>query len=148
MNEDQPKASVLHRIGNFFSLHDDDELEETEELEPQRPRRNVLAFSRTLRRGQTEVSIFAPRSFGDVTEIADALRNREVVIVNMLGADRSLLQRVVDFASGVAYTLDGRIQKLAEGMFLIVPPGVAVNSQGIRDSLAADGMFEFLQNRG
>jgi FtsZ-interacting cell division protein YlmF len=147
MNEDQPKASVLHRIGSFFSLHDD-ELEETEELEPQRPRRNVLAFSRTLRRGQNEVSIFAPRTFSDVTEIADALRNREVVIVNLLGADRSLLQRVVDFASGVAYTLDGRIQKLAEGMFLIVPPGVAVNSQGIRDSLAADGMFEFLQNRG
>ena len=147
MNEDQPKASVLHRIGNFFSLHDD-ELEEIEELEPQRPRRNVLSFSGASRRGQSEVSIFAPRTFGDVTEIADALRNREVVIVNLLGADRSLLQRVVDFASGVAYTLDGRIQKLAEGMFLIVPPGVAVNSQGIRDSLAADGMFEFLQNRG
>jgi cell division inhibitor SepF len=147
MNDDQPKASVLHRIGNFFSLHDD-ELEETEELEPQRPRRNVLAFSGASRRGQNEVSIFAPRNFSDVTEIADALRNREVVIVNLLGADRSLLQRVVDFASGVAYTLDGRIQKLAEGMFLIVPPGVAVNSQGIRDSLAADGMFEFLQNRG
>lgn len=147
MNEDQPKASVLHRIGNFFSLHDD-EPEEIEELEPQRPRRNVLAFSGMSRRGQSEVSIFAPRNFGDVTEIADALRNRQVVIVNLLGADRSLLQRVVDFTSGVAYTLDGRIQKLAEGMFLIVPPGVAVNSQGIRDSLAADGMFEFLQNRG
>ncbi|HTV72789.1 MAG TPA: cell division protein SepF [Candidatus Acidoferrales bacterium] len=149
MNDNQPKASVLHRIGNFFSLHDDEEFEEVEEVEQQpRPRRNVLAFSSSPRRGQNEVSIFGPRTFGDVTEIADAVRNRQVVIVNLLGADRSLLQRVVDFASGVAYTLDGRIQKLAEGMFLIVPPGVAVNSQGIRDSLAADGMFEFLQNRG
>ena len=81
-------------------------------------------------------------------EIADALRNRQVVFVNLQGADRALLQRVLDFTSGVAYTIDGRIQKIADGMFLIVPPGVAVNAQGVRETLAADGMFEFLQNRG
>jgi cell division inhibitor SepF len=51
-----------------------------------------------------------------------------VAIVNLQGADRTLLQRVVDFTSGVAYTIEGRIQKLAEAIYLVVPAGVAVNS--------------------
>jgi cell division inhibitor SepF len=94
------------------------------------------------------VSVYAPRAFADVTEIADALRNRQVVIVNLQNADRSLLQRVVDFTSGVAYTIDGKIQKLAEAIYLVVPAGVSVNAQGLRDSMAADGSLDFLSNRG
>ena len=85
--------------------------------------------------------MFAPRSFADVTEIADALRSRQVVIVNVQGADRNLLQRVVDFTSGVAYTIDGRIQKLAEAIYLVVPAGVNVNSAGVREQLDNDGML-------
>jgi cell division inhibitor SepF len=151
-HEEQQKISVFHRIGNFFSLHDDDDEEETggQELESARQRPNVVAFSSSshARRGYGEVSVFVPRTFSDVPEIADALRNRQVVFVNLQGADRALLQRVLDFTSGVAYTIEGRIQKIADGMFLIVPPGVAVNAQGVRETLSADGMFEFLQNRG
>jgi cell division inhibitor SepF len=151
IEERQSKVGVLHRIGSFFSLHDDEEEEDgVEELESRRQRRNVVAFSaaHVSRRGGAEVSVFAPRTFADVPEIADALRDRQVVFVNLQGADRTLLQRVLDFTSGVAYTIDGRIQKIADGMFLVVPPGVAVNAQGMRETLAADGMFEFLQNRG
>jgi cell division inhibitor SepF len=140
--------SVLQRIGAFFSLRDEDE-EYFETPEPEPPRRNVVAFAaRDGRRSSgAEVSVFVPHAFADVTEIADSLRSRQVVIVNLQGADRGLLQRVVDFCSGVAYTIDGRIQKLAEAMYLVVPPGVAVNAQGIRESLGADPL-DFLTNRG
>ena len=93
-------------------------------------------------------SVYAPKSFTEVTELADALRNKQVVIVNMQSADRVLLQRVIDFTSGVAYTLDGRIQKLAESIFLVVPAGVTVNAQGLRESLGGDSMIDFMSNRG
>jgi cell division inhibitor SepF len=69
------------------------------------------------------------------------------VILNLQSVDRALLQRIVDFTSGVAYTLDGKIQKLADAMYLVVPPGIAVNSDGIRATLADDPSFSFL-NRG
>jgi cell division inhibitor SepF len=145
------KVGVLHKIGSFFSLHEDEEDgdEGFEEQSPA-PKRNVVAFSAREKRAgaQGEVSLFAPRSFGDVTVIADALRSREVVIVNLQGVDRGLLQRVVDFTSGVAYTLDGKIQKLADAMYLVVPPGTTVNSDGIRETLAADPSFDFMTNRG
>ena len=140
--------SVFQRIGAFFSLQDEEE-DAFDSTEPELPRRNVVAFAaRDGRRTGAEVSVFVPHAFADVTEIADALRMRQVVIVNLQGADRGLLQRVVDFCSGVAYTLDGRIQKLAEAMYLVVPPGVAVNAQGIREQLGADPTLDFLTNRG
>jgi cell division inhibitor SepF len=144
-NEDRRggKMGVLHTIGSFFALGEDDESAYYEE-ESAPVRRNVVAFSaREGRRSGSEVAVFAPRSFGDVTEIADALRGNRVVIVNLQGMERGLLQRIVDFTSGVAYTLEGKIQKLAEAMYLVVPAGVAVNSQGLRDTLGRDGTLDF-----
>jgi cell division inhibitor SepF len=145
------KVSVLHKIGSFFSLHEDEELDDSfeDDAPAPAPKRNVVAFSAREKRsgaayGAGEVSLFAPRSFGDVTVIADALRARQVVIVNLQGVDRALLQRVVDFTSGVAYTLDGKIQKLADAMYLVVPPGTPVNSDGIKETLAADPSFDFM----
>jgi len=142
------RVSVLHRIGSFFSLHEEDEEPDYYEDDAATPKRNVVAFAGRERRATGgQVSLFAPRTFGDVTHIADALRARQVVIVNLQGVDRGLLQRVVDFTSGVAYTLDGKIQKLADAMYLVVPPGTHVNSEGIRETLAADPSFDFM-NRG
>jgi cell division inhibitor SepF len=146
------RVSVLHKIGSFFALHEDEDFEDVEEAAPGAapPRRNVLAFStREKRSGSAgEVSLFAPRSFADVTTVADALRARAVVIVNLQGVDRGLLQRIVDFTSGVAYTLDGKIQKLADAIYLVVPPGTPVNSDGIKETLASDPSFDFMTQRG
>jgi cell division inhibitor SepF len=135
--------SVLGKIGSFFSIHDEDGYEDEAA-----PASRVVPLSNAGRRQGTEVSVYIPRSFSDVVEIADALRGRQVVIVNLQNADRTLLQRVVDFTSGVAYTLDGKIQKLAEAIYLVVPAGVTINAAGLRDAMAADGTLDFMANRG
>jgi cell division inhibitor SepF len=134
--------SMFARIGSWFTVQDeeDDELYGQDEVGG---KRNVVPIGDVSRRAGGSVAVFAPRSFGDVTEIADALRARQVVIVNVQGADRNLLQRVVDFTSGVAYTIDGRIQKLAEAIYLVVPSGVNVNSAGVREQLDNDGILGF-----
>jgi cell division inhibitor SepF len=138
--------SMFEKIGSFFSIRDDEEFFNEEQGAYAR----VVPLSNASRRAAagTEVSLYAPRTFGDVVEIADALRTRQVVIVNLQNADRTLLQRVVDFTSGVAYTLDGKIQKLAEAIYLVVPAGVTVNAAGLRDAMAADGTLDFMANRG
>ena len=137
-------SSMFTKIGSFFSIRDEDE----DDLFEESGARNVVPLSQAGRRGGTEVSVYAPRNFSDVTEIADALRNRQVVIVNLQNADRALLQRVVDFTSGVAYTIDGKIQKLAEAIYLVVPAGIVVNSAGLKDSMMGDGMLDFMNTRG
>lgn len=136
--------SVFSKIGSFFSIRDDEE--ELYDDEPAASTR-VVPIGNAPRRGGTEVSVYSPRAYQDVVEIADSLRNRQVVIVNLQNADRALLQRVVDFTSGVAYTIDGKIQKLAEAIYLVVPAGVVVNAAGLRDSMMADGTLDFMSNR-
>ncbi len=135
---------MFSRIGSFFSISDDEEeLYEDESA----PGARVVPLSNAGRRGGPQVSVYSPRSYQDVVEIANSLRSRQVVIVNLQNADRTLLQRVVDFTSGVAYTIDGKIQKLAESIYLVVPAGVSVNAAGLRDSMIADGTFDFMANR-
>lgn len=133
--------SMFAKIGSWFAIHDE---EEEAEFYPEDPaaRRNVVPLTEAGRRVGTSVAVFAPRTFADVTDIADALRGRQVAIVNLQGADRTLLQRVVDFTSGVAYTIDGRIQKLAESIYLIVPAGVQVNSANLREQIDNDGLLD------
>jgi cell division inhibitor SepF len=137
--------SMFGKIGSFFSIRDEDE--ELYDDEPAQPSR-VVPLTHAGRRGGTEVSVYSPRGFQDVVEIADALRNRQVVIVNLQNADRALLQRVVDFTSGVAYTIDGKVQKLAEAIYLIVPAGVVINAAGLRESMVGDGSLDFMSGRG
>jgi cell division inhibitor SepF len=135
-------VSVFSKIGSFFSIRDDEEEFYSDEVSAR-----VVPLSSAGRRGGTQVSVYSPRSYQDVVEIADSLRNRQVVIVNLQNADRTLLQRVVDFTSGVAYTIDGKIQKLAESIYLVVPAGIVVNAAGLRESMMADGTFDFMANR-
>jgi len=135
-------VSMFSKIGSFFSIRDDDEEYYSDEVSAR-----VVPLSSAGRRGGTQVSVYSPRSYQDVVEIADSLRNRQVVIVNLQNADRTLLQRVVDFTSGVAYTIDGKIQKLAESIYLVVPAGIIVNAAGLRESMMADGTFDFMANR-
>ena len=138
--------SVFSKIGSFFSIRDDEEDVYDDEPAPAGGRVVPLAHPR---RGGTEVSVYSPRTYQDVVEIADSLRNRQVVIINLQNADRTLLQRVVDFTSGVAYTIDGKIQKLAEAIYLVVPAGVVVNAAGLRDSmLGNDTTLDFMSTRG
>jgi filamentous hemagglutinin family protein len=135
-------VSMFSKIGSFFSIRDDDDPYE-EEADGR-----VVPISQAGRRGGTEVSGYSPRAFQDVMEVANSLRNRQVVIVNLQNADRALLQRVVDFTSGVAYTIDGKMQKLAEAIYLIVPSGIVVNAAGLRESMMADGTLDFVSGRG
>ncbi|MFN2460967.1 MAG: cell division protein SepF [Candidatus Velthaea sp.] len=134
--------SMFAKLGSWFTIHDEDE-EESYEHEVPGSKRNVVPIGEGARRAVGgSVAVFAPRGFADVTEIADSLRGRHVVIINLQGADRTLLQRVVDFTSGVAYTIDGRIQKLAEAIYLVVPAGVTVSAAGIREQLDTDGLVD------
>lgn len=126
---------MFEKIGAFFSLRDDEAEEPYEPEDSGSPR--IISLSKGRRRETVEVGLFSPRGFQDVVGIADALRSRHVVVVNLQNADRGLLQRVVDFMSGVAYTIDGKIQKLAEAIYLIVPAGVVVNAEGMRDAMMA-----------
>ena len=68
-----------------------------------------------------EVVLFRPGSFNDTSKAADDLRNRKAVIVNMENVDKAMARRVVDFLSGCAYAVDGKVKKVAQSTYLFCP---------------------------
>ena len=72
------------------------------------------------------VVLFRPTSFNEATKAADDLRARKAVIVNMENVEPSMARRVVDFLSGCAYALDGKVKKIAVATYLFCPQSMDV----------------------
>ena len=72
------------------------------------------------------VVLFRPTKYGECTKAADDLRARKAVIVNMEDVDASTACRVVDFLSGCAYALDGKVRKIASDTYLFCPQSMDV----------------------
>jgi cell division inhibitor SepF len=125
-------------IVNFMGFKDADEYEDDLFDDEGKPKVVPISDAKGARR--VGVSVFHPRQYDEVSDIADNLRARLLVVVNLVGADRALSQRVIDFLSGVVYTLDGKMQRLSEGIFLFVPSNVQINAK--EPEMAVGGSYE------
>ncbi len=89
---------------------------------------------------QLQVVLARPDRFEQAAELADHLREKRAVVVNMEAADKDLTRRVVDFLSGCAYALDGRVKKVAVSTFLATPYNVDIVGD-IIDELENSGLY-------
>lgn len=81
---------------------------------------------------RTKPLAIVPESFGDAKTIADEFQRSVPVIMNLQGLDRELARRLIDFASGVCYSLDGSMDKIASQVFLLTPKSVEVSDEDMR----------------
>ena len=86
------------------------------------------------------VHVVAPTQFGDARHIADRLMANQPVIVNLQVADRELMRRMIDFCSGVTYALNGKMERVADKVFLVTPSNVKVSAEE-RQRLQDDGLL-------
>jgi len=86
------------------------------------------------------VHVVAPMQFGDARQIADRLMGNQPVIVNLQVADRELMRRMIDFCSGVAYALNGKMERVADKVFLVTPSNVKVSAEE-RQRLQENGLL-------
>jgi cell division inhibitor SepF len=118
-----------------------DRFEEEEEEEIQTPptvrritrypdleRARRTASLRSVSPPQVRVHIIEPRNFNDCQLIADKFKANIPVIINLQLSDAELSKRLIDFASGLTYALDGGMQKIAEKVFLLTPSNVEVSA--------------------
>jgi cell division inhibitor SepF len=75
------------------------------------------------------VHLVVPRGFNDAQQIADHFKQGIPVILNLQGVDSELSKRLVDFASGLTYALDGGMQRVADKVFLLTPQHVEVSAE-------------------
>ncbi|HET8738714.1 MAG TPA: cell division protein SepF, partial [Acidimicrobiia bacterium] len=79
--------------------------------------------------------------FSDARMLADRVRERVPVVLDMRGSDAELMRRVVDFSSGLIYALDGSMRRVGNGLVLVLPPRVTL-SRDEKRRLATLGAYE------
>ena len=143
---------------------DEDELdEEEEELDPppardrEEPRRR-REFSEPPRRPaapppaaggkvvnihattQLQVVLVKPERYDNASEVADHLRDKRTVVLNLEKTDKNVARRLLDFLSGVAYAQDGKIKKVALNTYIVTPYNVDIMGDLI-DELENSGVY-------
>jgi cell division inhibitor SepF len=81
------------------------------------------------RGGADRVHFVAPKNFNEVQEVGDNFKNGIPVILNLQNTDHDLSKRLIDFASGLTYALDGGMQRIADKVFLLTPRNVEVSAE-------------------
>jgi cell division inhibitor SepF len=87
------------------------------------------------------VHLVLPRSFNDAQQIADKFKHGIPVILNLQSADAELSKRLIDFASGLTYALDGGMQRVADKVFLLTPRNVEVSAEQRAQLLERGGFY-------
>jgi cell division inhibitor SepF len=144
----------------YLGLAEEDEYDEfayEEPQEPERERDRDRGVRRLAEAGTPEgrdavvramptpptarFHLVQPSAFNDAQELGDKFRDGFSVIMNLQGTSSELAQRLIDFASGLAYGLGGSMKPVADKVFLITPEGVQVSAEERRRFLEERGFF-------
>ncbi len=90
--------------------------------------------------GDVRVHLVVPKSFNDAQQIADKFKDSIPVILNLQGTEVDLSKRLIDFASGLTYALDGGMQRIADKVFMLTPRNVEISAEE-RARLIEKGFF-------
>jgi cell division inhibitor SepF len=122
------EANVRRLPTSRRSRHDEiDDIFADDDLAPR-------SRTRTLRPVDDEdddvqVHLVIPRNFNDAQQVADQFKRKVPVILNLQTTDHELSKRLIDFASGLTYAMDGGMQRIAEKVFLLTPRNVEVSAE-------------------
>ncbi|MBP1992781.1 cell division protein SepF [Paenibacillus eucommiae] len=128
---------VMNKFMNFLGLQEEEEIierervvEGTEEAETnpyeQRSKNKANVVSIHSQKN-SRVILSEPRSYDETQDIADHLRARRAVVVNLQRVRPDIAIRIVDFLSGTVYALNGSISKLGPNIFLCTPDTVDIH---------------------
>jgi cell division inhibitor SepF len=132
---DRPNVRRLRRRRDEFDeiFADDDE--------PRGGRSTtVLKSVGTRGNGDVRVHLVIPKSFNDAQQIADKFKDSIPVILNLQASETDLSKRLIDFASGLTYALDGGMQRIADKVFMLTPRNVEISAEE-RARLIEKGFF-------
>lgn len=143
-------AKMLNKVLNFVGWETEDENDEVLETKDDMYEHDFLYDSPTKKQQGKVVNLHTashfkmvvvhPESFDDAQGICDHLKAKKPVVVNLEDVDKEEARRVVDFLSGSVYALDGNIQKVSTGIFIIAPNNVDIMGD-FKDEFRNKGVF-------
>ncbi len=131
------------KLLNAMGIPTEEEYEEVEEAvyesepTPAAKRGKVVNINATT---QFRVVVIQPENFDEAKEIADHLKERKPVVINLELMDKDSAQKIFDFLNGAIYALGGSVQKVATNIYLIAPYNVTIMGD-FRDELKNKGLL-------
>ena len=89
---------------------------------------------------QLSVVLVKPEKYENAAEVADHLKDKRTVVLNLEQTNRDIARRLLDFLSGVAYANEGKIKKVANSTYIITPYNVDIQGDLI-DELENNGLY-------
>jgi cell division inhibitor SepF len=127
---------------NVRRLPNSDDGDEWESEDAAPPRRERSSRLRSVSApAPAKVHLVAPRAFNDAKQIADRFKAQIPVIINLQSADTELSKRLIDFASGLTYALDGSMQRVADKVFLLTPRDVELSAEERARAIERGGFY-------
>ena len=102
-----------------------------------RPADKVVNINTTT---QLQVVLVKPEKFENASDIADHLREKRTVVLNLESTNKDIARRLIDFLSGVAYAQEGKIKKISAATYIITPYNVDIIGDLI-DELENNGLY-------
>ena len=140
-NEELEESYRRRGRQNVRRLPSTAEADEWSSEEAPQPRRERTRLRSVDAPAPAKVHLVAPRTFNDAKQIADRFKAQIPVILNLQGADTELSKRLIDFASGLTYALDGGMQRVADKVFLLTPRNVEVSAEQRAQLLERGGFY-------
>lgn len=145
-------GKILNKILNIVGFEGEEGEEEEEDFLFENDHSNKSQFSSMpydSKKGrivdihtttQFKVVVLQAKRFEDVKDIADHLKNKKPVVVNLEDTEKDVARRMIDFLSGVVYAIDGGIQKISQGILMVTPYNVGILGD-FKDELRNKGVF-------
>jgi cell division inhibitor SepF len=152
-------AGVWKKTLNYLGLVEDEEdfVDEVPEAEPASVRRmrpqavgdtsaeaegivRTIAAPRSVTASPSTIHKSEPKRFNEARDVADRFKEGSAVIMNLQDTEDAIARRLVDFASGLVYGLDGKIELIANRVYLLTPADVEVSAED-REKLAGGAFY-------
>ena len=145
--------SILDELKKWTHPYEDEDEGYEDELEDVPRSRETTAEERRARADdrrnkvvnihattQLKVVLVKPERFENASEIADHLKDKRTVVINLESTNKDIARRLIDFLSGVAYAGEGKIKKVAANTYIITPYHVDIEGDLI-DELENNGLY-------
>ncbi len=114
---------ALDKIKGFFN-----KMEEEDDVDTEDSYYDSENIKESVKNGN-QMILLEPRSFSEAQAIADHLKNRNSVVVNLKRVTSTQAKRIIDFLSGCIYAIGGNMQKIGVGIYLCTPKNVSVQGK-------------------
>ena len=143
------KLREIIGIGDYDEEFDDlDQIEEEEEEQPVSPVDTIISKQKgnkvvNIHNAATaKVMLIKPTDYEEAREIAEAIKNRKIVLVNTTNMEVKTAQRLIDFISGSCYVLGASLQDVEHRVYLLSPSNVEVTSE-LKTEISSKALFNW-----